>query len=105
MAQFRISIQLRLAAISLLFLCACGPSVEPADLVLANAFVYTVDADRSVAEAIAIRDNEIVFVGNDKDVESYVGPDTDVRDLAGKMVLPGLHDAHLHPLAGSHRSW
>jgi predicted amidohydrolase YtcJ/mannose-6-phosphate isomerase-like protein (cupin superfamily) len=98
MAQFHIPIRLRLAAISLLILCACGPSVEPADLVLANAFVYTVDADRSVAEAVAIRDNEIVFVGNDKDVEPYVGPDTDVRDLAGKMVLPGLHDVHLHPL-------
>jgi predicted amidohydrolase YtcJ/mannose-6-phosphate isomerase-like protein (cupin superfamily) len=98
MAQLRISIRLRLAAISLLFLCACGPSVEPADLVLANAFVYTVDADRSVADAVAIRENKIVFVGNDKDVESFVGPDTDVRDLAGKMVLPGLHDVHLHPL-------
>jgi predicted amidohydrolase YtcJ len=72
--------------------------VEPADLVLANAFVYTVDADRSVAEAVAIRENKIVFVGNDKDVESYIGSDTDVRDLAGKMVLPGLHDVHLHPL-------
>ena len=35
---------------------------------------------------------------DDEDVESFVGPDTDVRDLAGKMVLPGLHDVHLHPL-------
>jgi predicted amidohydrolase YtcJ len=98
MAQLRISIRLRIAAIPLLFLCACGPSVEPADLVLANAFVYTVDADRSVEEAVAIRENKIVFVGEDDDVERYVGPDTEVRDLAGKMVLPGLHDVHLHPL-------
>ncbi len=97
MAQLRISIRLHLAAISLLALCACGPSVEPADLVLANAFVYAVDADRSIAEAVAIRENKIVFVGDDKDVESYVGPDTNVRDLAGQMVLPGLHDVHLHP--------
>ena len=98
MAQFRFSIRFQLAATSLLFLGACGPSVEPADLVLTNAFVYTVDADRSVAEAVAIRGNEIVFVGNDEGVEPYVGSDTDVRDLAGKMVLPGLHDVHLHPL-------
>jgi predicted amidohydrolase YtcJ len=98
MAQFRFSIPLHLAATSLLLLCACGPSVEPADLVLANAFVYTVDADRSVAEAVAVRGNQIVFVGDDDEVEDFIGPDTQVRNLAGKMVLPGLHDTHLHPL-------
>ena len=97
MDQLRPSIRLSLAAIPLLSLCACGPSVEPADLVLVNAFVYTVDGDRSVAEAVAIRENKIVFVGDDKDAEDYVGPDTNVRDLAGKMVLPGLHDVHIHP--------
>ena len=98
MAQIRLSIRHLLTAIPLLPLCACGPSVEPADLVLKNAFVYTVDADRSVAEAVAVRENKIVFVGGDNDVEDYVGRDTIVRDLAGKMVLPGLHDVHIHPL-------
>jgi predicted amidohydrolase YtcJ len=98
MAQLRLSIRFLPAAIPLLSLCACGPSVEPADLVLSNAFIYTVDADRSVAEAVAIRENKIVFVGDDKDVEDFVGSDTIVRDLAGKMVLPGLHDVHIHPL-------
>jgi len=97
MAQLYLSIRLRIAAITLLSVCACGPSVDPADIVLANAFVYTVDAERSVAEAVAIRENKIVFVGDDKAAEDYVGPDTDVRNLAGKMVLPGLHDVHLHP--------
>ena len=97
MDQPRPPIRLLLAAIPLLSLCACGPSVEPADLVLLNAFVYTVDGDRSVAEAVAIRENKIVFVGDDEDAEDYVGPDTNVRDLAGKMVLPGLHDVHIHP--------
>ena len=98
MAQIRLSIRHLLTTIPLLPLCACGPSVEPADLVLSNAFVYTVDADRSVAEAVAIRENKIVFVGDDKDAEDYVGRDTIVRDLAGQMVLPGLHDVHIHPL-------
>jgi len=97
MAQRRLSIRFLPAAIPLLSLCACGPSVEPADLVLANAFVYTVDADRNVEEAVAIRENKIVFVGDDEDAEDYVGPDTIVRDLDGKMVLPGLHDVHIHP--------
>jgi len=98
MAQLRLSIRLHLATIALLSLAACGPSVEPADLVLTDAFVYTVDADRSVAEAVAIRENKIVFVGDGEEVEDFIGPDTQVRDLAGKMVLPGLHDTHLHPL-------
>jgi predicted amidohydrolase YtcJ len=97
MTRLRLSIRFLPIAIPLLSPCACGPSVEPADLVLTNALVYTVDADRSVEEAVAIRENKIVFVGDDDDAESYVGPDTNVRDLAGQMVLPGLHDVHLHP--------
>jgi hypothetical protein len=98
MFELRVSIRFLPTAILLLSLGACGPSVEPADLVLANGFVYTVDPDRSVAEAVAIRGNQIVFVGDGEEVEDFIGPDTQVRDLAGKMVLPGLHDAHLHPL-------
>ncbi len=96
MAQLRSCLSLYVAA--LLLLGACGPSVEPADVVLLNGFVYTVDPDRSVEQAVAIRANEIVFVGDGEDVDDYVGPDTDVRDLGGKMVLPGLHDVHIHPL-------
>ncbi len=97
MAQIHLSIRLLLTAMPLLSLCACGPSVEPADIVLTNAFVYTVDENRSVAEAVAIRGNKIVFVGDGNDADDYVGPDTNVRDLAGMMVLPGLHDVHIHP--------
>lgn len=70
----------------------------PADLVLTNGYVYTVDAERSVAESVAIRGNEIVFVGSSADAVAYVGDDTDVRDLAGAMVMPGIHDMHVHAL-------
>ncbi len=97
MAPLRLPIRAHLAAISSLALGACGPSVDPADLVLTNAYVYTVDAERSVAEAVAVRENRIVFVGSADDAEDYVGPETEVRDLSGRMVLPGLHDVHLHP--------
>ena len=96
MTQLRPRISGGIAAIALLG--ACGPSIEPADIVLVNAYVYTVDPDRSVAEAVAIRGNEIAFVGDRDDAEDYIGPATDVRDLAGRMVLPGLHDTHIHPL-------
>jgi predicted amidohydrolase YtcJ len=68
-----------------------------ANLILKNASVYTVDKQRSWAQAIAIAEDKIVFVGSDADVESYVESDTVVMDLDGKMVLPGFVDAHAHP--------
>jgi len=71
---------------------------ETADLVLKNAYVYTVDSARSVAEAVAIKDNTIVFVGSDADVEAFVDGHTQVRDLGGAMVMPGIHDMHIHGL-------
>ncbi|MBW2692999.1 MAG: amidohydrolase [Deltaproteobacteria bacterium] len=74
-----------------------APEIE-ADFVLEGAAVYTVDAARTWAEAIAVRGDEIVFVGGSKGAARYVGPRTRVVNLAGKMVLPGFQDAHLHPL-------
>ncbi len=67
------------------------------NLVLKNGAVYTVDKDRSWAQAIAIAETKIVFVGSNADIEPYIEPDTVVLDLAGKMVLPGFVDAHGHP--------
>jgi predicted amidohydrolase YtcJ len=71
---------------------------QTADLVLQNAYVYTVDAGQSIAQAVAIKDNTILFVGSDTDVQSFVDEQTEVRDMAGAMVLPGLHDMHIHGL-------
>ncbi len=68
-----------------------------ANLVLKNGSVYTVDAHRSWAQAIAINDGKIVYVGSDIGVEATIGADTVVIDLGGKMVLPGFVDAHAHP--------
>ena len=68
-----------------------------ANLVLKNASIYTVDKERSWAQAVAIADGKIVFVGADADVQPHIGPDTAVMDLDGKMVLPGFVDAHAHP--------
>ncbi len=74
-----------------------APKIE-ADFVLEGAAVYTVDAVRTWAEAVAVRGEEIVYVGGSKGAARYVGPRTRVVNLAGKMVLPGFQDAHLHPL-------
>ncbi len=71
---------------------------KEADLVLESAAVYTVDAARSWAEAVAVRGEEILYVGTNQGAARYVGPRTRVVKLAGKMVLPGFQDAHMHPL-------
>lgn len=68
----------------------------PADLVLRNAAVYTVDAARRWAESVAVREGRIVYVGHDSGVAEWIGPSTRVFDLRGKMVLPGFHDVHVH---------
>jgi predicted amidohydrolase YtcJ len=70
---------------------------KPADLVLTGADVYTVDAARRWAEAVAIRDGRIVAVGTDEEVLPLVGGRTEVRELPGRMILPGFQDAHVHP--------
>ena len=71
-----------------------------ADTVLQDGIVYTVDARNSIQQAIAIRAGRIVYVGTDQGVQPYVAPQTQVIDLHGKMVMPGLVDAHNHAIAG-----
>ncbi|MBL4639730.1 MAG: amidohydrolase family protein [Kordiimonadaceae bacterium] len=96
------------AAISLLSACenqsdanTAIDALVTADLVLKSGYVYTVDAARSVQEAVAIADGKILAVGSDADIAKYIGADTQVKDLEGKMVLPGLHDMHIHALASA----
>lgn len=73
------------------------PEVEnPADLVLKNAVVYTVDDSFSVVSAVAVKGDEIMAVGSDADMDAFIGPDTDVMDLEGKMVSPGFMNGHDH---------
>lgn len=82
--------------------CDTQPAVTPAaDRVFLSGAVYTVNADQPWAEAVAIDDGRIVFVGSDAEAVAYVGAETDVIDLAGQMLLPGLHDSHTHILVGN----
>jgi predicted amidohydrolase YtcJ len=71
-----------------------------ADLIFVNGDVYTVDAARSWARAVAVRDGAIVAVGTDDDVADLRGDGTEVVDLDGRMLLPGFQDAHVHPVGG-----
>ena len=72
---------------------------DAADLALTGGRIYTVDARRSWAEAVAIRGGRIVFVGSDEDAKAHIGPDTKVVELEGRLVLPGFQDAHIHPIS------
>ena len=71
-----------------------------ADVVLHGGPVYTMDAVRSWAEAVAVKGDKIVYVGGSKGAAAYIGPKTKVVDLAGRMLLPAFQDAHIHPIAG-----
>ncbi len=74
-----------------------GERAEPADLVLRNAFIYTVDASNPTAEALAVTGNKITAVcRTDKEVEKYIGDNTQVIDLEGAFVTPGIIDGHVH---------
>src|SRR5215213_5638006 len=71
------------------------------DLILHNARIYTVDPTIPWAEAIAIRKHRITAIGSNADVLALAGPTTQRRDLGGRLVLPGLCDAHIHFLGYS----
>ncbi|MGZ5295785.1 MAG: amidohydrolase [Actinomycetota bacterium] len=68
-----------------------------AELLFVNGPVYTVDAARSWMSAVAVKAGRIVAVGGEDEVRSWNGPRTEVVDLAGRMLLPGFQDAHIHP--------
>jgi hypothetical protein len=72
----------------------------PADWVLRNGAIYTMDAARTWAEAVAIDDGRIVYVGAKDGLKPWLGARTKLVDLQGKMVLPGFHDSHVHPISG-----
>ena len=78
---------------------AAGPATT-ADAVYQNGTVYTVDAHNSVQQALAVRDGRILFVGSTKAAHRYIGPNTQVIDLHGRTLMPGLVDGHMHPVMG-----
>ena len=84
-------------AVGLATLLAAGTAhAQPADLILTNGNVWTVDADKPRAQAVAARGDTIVFVGGNRGALRLRGPTTRVIDLKGRMLLPGFNDNHVH---------
>jgi hypothetical protein len=75
---------------------ASAARAQAADLIVTNARIYTVDANRPVVEAMAIRGGRVVATGPRRLVESLKGPNTRVLDVNGRTVIPGMVDAHVH---------
>ncbi len=96
---------LRAALTALLLLCGTSVSAQqqanrqPADLVVTGARIYTVDVNRPVAEAMAVRGGRVVFIGSRQGALTHRGSATRVLELDGRTVIPGMVDAHAH-LAG-----
>jgi predicted amidohydrolase YtcJ len=88
-----------LAGAAAVGVCSMGPLAQaqaPADLVLNNGKIITVDARDSIAQAVAITAGRIVAVGTNDDVRARIGSRTDVIDLHGRTATPGLIDTHVH---------
>ena len=73
-----------------------APKPCMADLALINGKIITVDEQFSYAEAVSVKDGKIQVVGSTAEIKKLTGPETEVVDLKGKTVMPGLYDSHLH---------
>ena len=84
-----------IALFIVVFIHACKPG-GTADLIIENGTIITVDENFSRAEAVAVKDGKVIFVGSNEDVSTYRNPETQIIDAEGLTVLPGLVDAHAH---------
>src|SRR5688572_15932194 len=72
------------------------PAAQPADLVITNGKVVTVEAGVPDAQAVASRGGRIVAIGSAADMKAHIGPNTEVIDVKGQLVIPGFIEGHGH---------
>ncbi len=90
----------RFTLLLVLFFSAMHANAQ-ADRVFINGKIYTADVDQSFIEAVAITDGMIVYAGDSDGAQAFIDSGTAVHDLDGKLMLPGLHDIHIHLLEAS----
>jgi predicted amidohydrolase YtcJ len=84
------------AATAVVAACNQQPAVEPASLVLRGGTIVTVNEGQPTAQALAARNDRIVAVGTNEEMQRFVGPATQVIDLAGQTAIPGFIEGHGH---------
>ena len=93
---------MHMSRLAFLALLAAAPlsaqGARPADLIVTNARIYTVDDSRPIVAAMAVRDGRIAFTGSAREAMALKGTSTKIVDLAGRTVIPGMVDAHAHLL-------
>jgi predicted amidohydrolase YtcJ len=113
----RLSLKLSILLFTIFLLSGCGKdeadeakavgSKSEEKFIAASAYIngriYTVDTDNSWARAIAVTDGKIVAVGSNADIAKHVDKTTKVYNLKGKMLMPGIHDMHAHPMQGGEK--
>jgi predicted amidohydrolase YtcJ len=104
MQQEQRAIKITLVLLLATGIAACGERdsapVEPvADTLYRNGRIYTVDAAMPWAQALAIKDGLIVYVGSNELADAEIGPGTVVVDLQGRMMMPAFQDSHVHPVS------
>ena len=82
----------------LVFAAGCSGNGRSADAVYTNGLIYTVNPEQATAEALAVIDGKIIAVGSNDEVQALVSDETRVVDLDGRMLMPGIHDMHAHPM-------
>ncbi|TVS12785.1 MAG: amidohydrolase [Wenzhouxiangella sp.] len=87
---------LMMAALALLPLSALADEGDRADLVLVGGRVVTLAEDQPEARAVAVRDGRIIAVGDVEEIEQLIGEQTEVIDLAERVLIPGFHEGHGH---------
>ena len=75
-----------------------SPADAPADRVYRNGVIFTADPRNRGAEALAIRDGRIIYIGSNRGLLPYVGARSESVELDGRMLMPGIVDGHMHPL-------
>ena len=93
--------KLLILIIFVLMVTACSGDKAPteaADMVFTNGSIYTLDAENTWAEAVAVRGKDIVYVGDAAGADGFKGGTTEIIDLDGRMLLPGFVDVHAHPI-------
>jgi predicted amidohydrolase YtcJ len=91
-----VSYRLAICAVVLMITAGCGSTPEPADLLLLNGKIVTVDERQPEAQALAVRDGLILAVGSTEEIEVHRGERTEVIDLEGHLAVPGFIEGHAH---------